>query len=156
MYFKNSVKIGDEILRKSKKIANCESLEEAVIRTTWIAKYAEHAQRWDRSRLFRLIRHPYEPGIPVQALSGEFFDHRECALRMGMLTLSSLTAVTEYESNYINAAGYCSSFHQSAMQLRPESLRAKRVTKAVQFDFWANIAIRYSLRVRTCDTRGIL
>lgn len=53
----------------------------------------------------------------------------------------------EYETNYINAAGYWMSFHASAVQMRQEAIAAGNTENAQKYDCWAIIAVRYGLRV---------
>lgn len=81
------------------------------------------------------------------AFTGGFFEHRDWPIRKGMESHKSMRAVYEYEANYVNAAGFWMAFHQSALNLRKEAFDENNIDKAETYDVWANIAVRYGLRV---------
>lgn len=58
-----------------------------------------------------------------------------------------MRAVMEYETNYINAAGFWMAFHEAFISLRREALTAGSDDEAQKCDIWDLVAIRYGLRV---------
>lgn len=144
--FEKSLVLADELLGKAKLIEKGKSMDEAGIGPEWMVAYARIAERNDRDRRFGLSRYPYEPGPSVAAFTGGLFDHREWPLRKGLERHQSMRAVSEYECKYINAAGFWSSFQETAISLRQESLAQKKLEDAEKFDVWAIIANRYCLR----------
>lgn len=57
-----------------------------------------------------------------------------------------MRAVSEYEAKYINSTGYWLAFHESAIELRSEQVKADKMDLAVEYDVWAIISVRYALR----------
>lgn len=145
--FNNSLSTVDELIVKAKEVTKGKSLAEAGIELEWMRSYGRIARRCRDDKDFGLTRYPYEQGPSVGAFIGGFFEHREWTLRKGMEKHQSLRPVCEYESNYINAAGYWMAFHEAAIALRQESIADKEDDDAFHFDVWALMAIRYGLRV---------
>lgn len=137
----------EELLSKAKLIAKGKTLEEAEIDSNWLMAYGTVARRCRDDRELRLTRWPYEQGDSVSPFTGGFFQHREWPPRKQLERHSSLRAVYEYEATYINAAGYWMAFHQAATCLRQEAIEDKNEDKALLFDVWSMIAVRYGLRV---------
>lgn len=144
--FSDSARFAEELLNKGKLIANGKSMAEAGVDAKWIERYATVAERVDRNRKYGLSRYPYEPGCAINALAGGFFDHKEWPIRKALEKHSSMRAVSEYEAKYINSTGYWLTFHDAAIELRTEEINAKDEAKAVEFDVWAIISVRYALR----------
>lgn len=62
--------------------------------------------------------------------------------------VSSLRAVCEHESMYVNASGYWAAFHESAIDLRQESIEGgKESSLCVLYDVWALISVRFTFLV---------
>jgi hypothetical protein len=139
----------ESFLAKARKVAKGDTLEAAGIEHFWLSAYATIARRCRDDREFGVSRYPYEQGPGVGPFSGGFFEHREWPVRRGMERHPSLRPICEYESNYVNAAGYWLSFNQSALALRDECLGMAPPDTALaeRYDIWAIIAVRYSLRV---------
>lgn len=147
MSFASSLTTAEEILSKARQLSKGVSLAEAGISADWITFYAQIAERVERSRRFGISRYPYEAGPAVNAFQGGFFDHKDWSLRRGLQKQGSMRAVMEYESKYVNAAGYWAAFNEAAIELRQERLNENKMDEAVKFDVWAIIATRYTLRV---------
>lgn len=145
--FQDSVNKVEEILTKAKLVASGQSLLQAGIELKYMSAYGECARRTRDNREFMVLPYPYEQGPGVGAFIGGFFEHRHWPLRQDIERHASLRPVAEYETNYINAVGYWMAFHESAIQLRQEQLEANEEDKATVFDVWAQIGIRYGLRV---------
>jgi hypothetical protein len=63
---------------------------------------------------------------------------------------SSLRPLYEYEAHYMNSVGYWMAFHQNAVALRQEYLASEApdaAAKALKYDVWGVISVRYGLRV---------
>lgn len=146
--FKDSLETVEDLLKKAKKVSKGESLEEAEIEVDWMTTYATIVRRCRDEKEFGLSRYPYEQGPSVNAFGGGFFEHKEWPLGKGLEKHSSLRPIAEYEANYVNAAGYWMSFHHTAIKLRQEALAAgdADASKAVKYDAWAIISVRYGLR----------
>ena len=137
----------DKLLEKARKVAKGSSLADADIEPAWMHVYAQIAHRARDDREFGLTRYPYEAGPAVGAFVGGFFEYKDWPLRRGLEGQQSMHAVMEYETNYINAAGFWMAFHEAAISLRQEALAASSDDQAQTCDVWALIAIRYGLRV---------
>lgn len=145
--FIKSVEEVDSLLDKARKVAKGKTLAEAEIDPAWLRTYARIARRSRDDREFGLTRYPYEAGPSVGAFVGGFFEHKDWPLRRGLEGHQSMRAVMEYESNYINSAGFWMAFHEAAIVLRQEALTAQEEEEAIKCDVWALISIRYGLRV---------
>lgn len=145
--FSSSLLLAEEILTKGKEIGKGKTLAEAGIDPKWMTSYAMIARRVRDDKDFGLTRYPYEQGPTVAAFTGGFFEHREWSLRKGLEEHKSLRAVSEYEANYINAAGFWMAFNQASISLRSEALEEKKFDQAEMFDVWGIVSIRYGLRV---------
>lgn len=137
----------EEFLAKCKKVSKGMTPTEAGIEPAWLVAYASVARRCRDDKELGLSRYPYEAGPTLQAFDGGFFPHRDWGLRRGMERHSSMRAVCEYETNYINAVGYWLAFQQAAFALRQEALADKKYPEASKFDCWMTVAGRYGLRV---------
>lgn len=69
MYFKNSENTEDKIISKEKDGEGRKPRKEG-IETIWIEKYAEIAERSDKSGSFGLNRYHYDPRPAVKAFIG--------------------------------------------------------------------------------------
>ena len=147
MAFKDTTDTVEDILEKAKKVAAGETLASAGIDLSYMKIYAECARLTRDNREFLALPYPYEQGPAIRAFNGGFFEHKHWPLRLDIEKHPSLRAVAEYEANYINAAGYWMAFHESAIQLRQEALKAEDREKALKCDVWSQIAVRYGLRV---------
>lgn len=58
-----------------------------------------------------------------------------------------MPAVYDYETNYINAAGYWMAFHNAAWAVRQDALDDKNMEEVTKCGVWSYIAIHYGLRV---------
>lgn len=65
------------------------------------------------------------------------FKHTAWPLRCDLEGHQSMRAVMEYETNYINAAGYWMGFHESNISLPEESLKGDDESNANKYDVWA-------------------
>jgi hypothetical protein len=95
-------------------------------------------------------RYPYELAPGMSPFAGEYFEHREWAVRRGIERHPGLRPLFEYETHYKNSAGYWMSFSSATMDLRGDNLNIEGrtgVDEAERFDVWAMMAVRYGLRV---------
>jgi hypothetical protein len=153
--FAASINEAEMLLAKAKKVKDGRSMEEAEIDYKWITAYAAIARRCRDDKDFGFVRYPYEQAPGVNPFVGGYFEHREWAIRRGLERHPSLRQLFEYESHYINSAGYWMAFHQSAIALRGECLAAigagndgsLALERASVYDVWGIIAVRYGLRV---------
>jgi hypothetical protein len=148
--FSDSIQLMEELLRKSKKVKRRATLEEAEIDGVWLTAYARIARRCRDDKDLGVSRSPYELAPSVSPFSGEYFEHREWEVRLGMERHPNIHPLLEYEAHCVNSAGYWMSFSSAAMALRGESLKLEGTTgveEAEMFDVWAMIAVRYGLRV---------
>jgi hypothetical protein len=148
--FTNSLSEADTLIAKAQKVNKGATMEEADIGYEWMAAYATIARRCRDDKDFGFSRYPYEQGPGVGPFNGGYFEHREWPIRRGMERHSSLRPLYEYEAHYMNAVGYWMAFHQSALALRQEYLvseTADAAAKALKYDVWGIIAVRYGLRV---------
>lgn len=137
----------EQLLSKAKLMAKGKTLDEAGIYSDWLLAYGAVARRFRDDRGMRLTRCPYEQGDSVSAFTKGFFEHLEWPPRKPLKIHSSMSAVYECESNYINASRYWRSFHQAAICLRQEAIEDMNEYNALLFDVWSLIAVRYGLRV---------
>lgn len=92
------------------------------------------------ARLFRdkkyiaITPYPFEQGTGVGAMRGGLFQLREGSLIRNMENHSSLRTVSEYESHYVNTAGYWMAFHESALELGQESFDDEKGNYALRND----------------------
>jgi hypothetical protein len=148
--FSDSIQSMEELLRKSKKVKRGATLEEAEIDGAWLTAYAKIAGRCRDDKDLGVSRYPYELAPGVSPFSGDYFEHREWAIRRDMERHPILRPLFEYEAHYTNSAGYWMSFSSAAMALRGEALKLEGTTgveEAEMFDVWAMMAVRYDLRV---------
>ena len=145
--FSDSRKHVNESLRKAKEVAKGKSLAEAGIEVKWVRSYGVIVRRCRDYQYFGVTPYPYEQGHGVAAFADGFFEHREWPLCKNMEKHQSQRAVAEFETNYINSAGYCIAFHEAALDLRQEMLEEKKDEQAMKCDVWAALPIRYGFRV---------
>lgn len=78
------------------------SLEEAGIEPQWLHLYGTFAGRCRDDNDFHFTPYPFEKGPGVDALSGGFIEHRNWPLRRRMEKHTSIRAVLEYDTCYVN------------------------------------------------------
>jgi hypothetical protein len=74
----------EELLRKSKKVKRGATLEEAEIDGAWLTAYARICRRCRDDKDLDVSRYLYELAPDVSPFSGDYFEHREWAIRRGM------------------------------------------------------------------------
>lgn len=109
--------------------------------------YGVIARHCRNDKDFDFTRYPYEQNPSVSAFCGGFFEHRECPIRKAMEKHNSMGPVFEYEANYTSATGYWMAFSEAAMVLQNDAIPKKGDDKALLYDFWSQMAVRYGLRV---------
>jgi hypothetical protein len=73
----------EELLRKSKKVKRGATLEEADIDGAWLTAYARVARNCRDGKDLGISCYPYELSPSVSPFAGEYFKHREWAIRRG-------------------------------------------------------------------------
>lgn len=137
----------EDLLDKSKKVAQGQSLATAGIDTMWLSTYAENSRRCFDDEEFGLSRYPYEPEPTVAAFTGGFIENKQFPMRLALKKKSSMKMLANYEAHYPNAKGYWLLFLEDTVQLFHEEIEEKETDKASKFDVRALVSVRYALRV---------
>ena len=128
-FIKNTEEV-DKLLETARKVAKGRNLADVDIEPAWMHTYAQIARcARDDSELV-LTRYQYEAGPFVGAFVGGFLEHKEWPLCRGLEGQQSMPAVMEYETNYINAAGFWMAFNEATISLRQEALTPAATMKA--------------------------